>query len=188
MEIIVAIGLFSVVVLIFTGVLTNSHREAAAIREKLALLELQRTLIGSATGINFCAHEFGLNPVNFTFPTTSFPPGGFTLPIQTLAMDAAGDQPIAKVGEPLSSALRVSSIVFSDFIPRGTADYVATLTIATTGGVRPLRPVVASINVRSAVDATGTNLTLTGCNTYGGALGGGIDTEEHCLALGGGPG
>ena len=135
------IGVFGFVAAGAMTLMENSMREMKSVSEKLAKLDLEKTLVTSIkSGKNLCEFAVVTNPAAFTFASAGFPPA--SIPIPGLYMDAAGIDAIVVTGANYSnSSLNIVSMDFSNIVLAGSDKYTAVLTV-NFAGTRSLKPLI----------------------------------------------
>lgn len=112
-EVLVSVGIGAVVMLAFSSMMANQNKETKALRETLASLDLQKTLISVLANGSVCSHLLN-NPTVLTFNSTQLPQTLTpSLPIYSSLPITSSSVPLAKVGElasPLSESMVIKDI------------------------------------------------------------------------------
>lgn len=182
-EIMIGVGILGVVAVGMMTMMVNVARESKAASQKLATLDLIKSLATSITsGKNLCNFAVVTTPAAFTFASAVFPPS--SIPISGLYMDAAGTDAVVVAGTRYSnSSLDIVSMDFSNIVLAGPNRYTAVLTV-NVAGLRSMKPVVTRVMLDTVV--AGSNTSLNGCTTVALSGNGVAPTNQTaCEAAGG---
>lgn len=171
-ELLVAVGILAIIVSGMATMFTNQQKETKALSEKLAALDLEKSVILMTSSQDMCKTFFTNNPTIAQVPTASLPPIALTSPIVSIAnlyTDATSNieylstngASVNNIVSPISSQLRIRSIQIQNIQPFNIGNYKANLVISLQGGVREIKPIVSSILLSST--SAGASTIFTGC-------------------------
>lgn len=184
-EVLIALSLLSIASLAIISLIQNYNRSVLSIEEKLAILDLEKTLVNLSIGKNICEKKFLENPATYTYPLANFP-------IPTVAIDAlylltSDTIPIAEKNSTIQSKnnVIVESIEFENISGSGDS-YFADLIIKFKGTVISRRPLITKVLLSGNI--VGTNLVLTKCMAADNVANknpAAVDNETSCNNIGG---
>lgn len=174
-QVIVAIGITSVLISAMVALTTNQARENRALTEKLAALDLQRSVISTVSDPAICTHivvHGATTTFNASLVNTATPPPPIDLGTILYATATPPGPKIAEVGtiaSPISSSLKVSSIEIADIScvapcdPLLTSSFNAVIRVNfdISQSVRSIAPAMASVILQTT--GAGATKTITGC-------------------------
>lgn len=157
-NVIVATAIIGILVAALTTAIVQGMKENKYLEQKLAVMDLQRTMSSVAPGVNLCALSISKNPN--TFPVASMATASISL--SAISLDAAGTHILASINpDPtITGALRVASIQISQITDLG-GTLVGNMVVSFSSE-RPLKPLTYKMNLQTTV--AGTNHTLVGCS------------------------
>lgn len=189
LQMLIAIGLASILVMIMASMMANQHRETRALQERLGGLELQNALVNVMASGDICM--FVTNPpsgAKLKFNSTLLPAKRPQISVSEIPqMPVAGAPPLVKVGQALTSAgvpLKAKSIDLVILSGSGTkffGQWQIQFAFEKGALVRSLPPVVASVALTADVSSP-TAATITSCQGSDGDGGrGGSGSENGAL-------
>jgi len=158
-EILVGLGLMSVMGLVMANMMQTQHKETLALTEKLAALDFQNFAVSSLASGSACLYALN-NPTPLTFDSTALSPTApqtitLTTPLYTQVVGGTPGPVLAEVGKPASifaKSLVVSAIrlkitggIGDTFSGQWEIQYDATKTI------RTMRPAVISASLKADI-------------------------------------
>ena len=165
-EILVAMGVMSILMLAFTQMMTQQIKQTSALEQTLARLDVERTLSTFLADGSVCKASLETQTFNeAALASTSF--NVSNLPSSThsgaLYLIEANKQASA-----LSGSLKVNTIVYKNIQSTGiTNKYNMDLEVTFTGGIRPLKPLIFKMILNTENSTTAGVKNITGCNTSG---------------------
>ena len=179
-EVLVSLGILSIMVAGMTSYMLSSSREVKALTESLAKLDVEKLLIASLADGAACTAELA-NPglwtpgaLPYTINTTSAATiAGTIINLNTLHAGglAASVVLIDNVNpvSPMSQSLTVNSIEMGNFVSTGVPNqYSADLTVSFKGSVRSLKPIILKKLITTAPSSPGSE-KITACLGAGSA-------------------
>jgi prepilin-type N-terminal cleavage/methylation domain-containing protein len=160
-EVLIGIGIVSIIMMSTTTVFTNMNKESKALSEKLTLNDIKMRLQYAMINQNYCSclvRGRTFNPSSKTFdppfnsgpiPNTYEQPAPIDLntPCIPAGNVAAGDVLVPAVGNKIATtSLEVKSIEATGIQDRGSGNYAGNLEVGFTNTVRSLRNVVVPFN------------------------------------------
>lgn len=167
-EVLVAVGIMSIVALSFATMMSNQQKEAKAVSETLAKLDLEKLLIAALADGSICSFELTQGPTTFdsTLLASATPPV-LTLPSIHAASNAAAPLLVANNAQasPSSNSLTVQSIKFEAITNAGNANqYLADLKISfNSGTVRSIRPIALKMILNTSSASPANAKLITSC-------------------------
>ncbi len=140
-EALVVSGLMLMILFATSSMMINQYRETESLSQKLSVLDLEKLLILNSSANDICANQMSTSPVNYTFPTASFPPPAQQpVALSSLYMSAGSPQLLAAVNQSLTGSgdFKISSIQLTDFAG-SPGNYMAKLDISFVGSIRPIK-------------------------------------------------
>jgi type II secretory pathway pseudopilin PulG len=184
-ELLLVIGLISIVGLGLAQIISNVHQDTAGIQERLAILDLQKTISTLTNGKNLCEKSFTDTPANFTFDVTAFPPAnGVELP--ALFMNVTDADPIAKEAGLITIASGLSTDqIWLKNIQGGGNSFTADLSLSFKGrSIFAKKPISTKVQLNGSISAG--KITLVSCVASSGSGQAGVpSTKPACESVGG---
>lgn len=188
MEVLIAVGLLGIVSMGLVSLIQNSNKSVAAVEEKLAILDLEKTLVSLSIGRNLCSKSFTTSAAYYTYPVATGVPTSISVSALYLSVSDALPLAQASLGLGNNPNLLIKSINIKNILGSGT-NYMGDLTIAfdykkNTTARKDLSTKVILLGTVASGD-----ITLTSCTvndpTAGGGPATGIDNQAACNSIGG---
>jgi len=158
-EVLVAIGLTSILSVFLMTVFENSRKESALLDQKLALTSLKRDLISYGSAQDICKKSF--SETTSSFPTANIPN---EVELSRLYASATSTLKLAEKDKPITpnyTNFKVASIKLKQLQPIGTNIFSGKLIIETVGSKVPFQPIELRVVVKSTT--VGVNTQFEGC-------------------------
>ncbi len=187
-ELLVVVGMMSIIGLGIMTLISNSHKDTALIEERLGILDLHKALTTLTMGKNICESSFTGNQALFTYPLSTFPPVPPAPDIE-LTKILSDTTPIAEVANRQNTiaGLWVEKIKLLNLRSAnpGNTLYTADLVISFTNETNPnhikRKPIATKVILSGTI--VGTNIVLNSCITE--PPNGTPSTHTACEAVGG---
>ncbi|MGZ6440686.1 MAG: PulJ/GspJ family protein [Pseudobdellovibrionaceae bacterium] len=182
-SVMIGMGVMVIMALAFMSMMSTQQKEARAIAEKLASLDLERVIIASFADGSICTAELSdstLNPsAPYTINTSLL--SGYSIHLNAIHAAATPSSPVlVSAGSPVSpliNSLKVSGINFKNFTVASGNKYLAELEISfdQTNLVRSIKPVVAKVII-----GTDASQKINSCMNGGPGASTGVTTIYQC--------
>ena len=184
-EILVAAGMMSIIMLAFTQMFTNQQKATRALSEKLAVLDFQRLMAsiiadGSVCKFDLTDNAIPANPGNPQKFTDTLPTPIPAISLTRLHSSAIGSPPgiFASVGSAWDPYLTVSRINLANISKLAPKQYRAEFQVSFTGGVFPLKAASASVVLQTDGGAANPGKeTIVDCSLGGGSAAGYVSLD-----------
>lgn len=186
-EVMIVLAIMSVAGLGIMSMLQVSYRGTATVNEKLAIMDLTKTLISIADGKNICFNDFNANPMRYTYDLAAFPVSA-PIPLDELYLHSADPSPFVKKGAPLTGQGAVVSDMTLENVTGTGNRFIGDLVVSFGSTLISRQSVRTKVNIQAKIDADTSTISLVGCNTgtsRSASTGNEIDSEGDCEALGG---
>jgi hypothetical protein len=172
-EIVAGLAVLLIGMVAISSALFSLRMQFKALDEKMALVNLSRTIQGELLRKDICSKTMALNAGTFTFPTASFPP---TTPIPLTELYSGSElAPFLQLNQKVagaSSELRLTNVEVK--IRQVDGNYVGDLELKLGGGAGSFAPLRYTVQIATAV--VGGNTIVTGCSPV---------PTNNCSAMGG---
>lgn len=166
-EVLFAVGLISILMAAMVSMAVNQSRELKALSEKMAALDMQKTLTNLTATQDVCEKTIlemvTAGATHFTFPTATPPTATTKLNLNGLYADPTSTTMFVSNGtsfSPVANHLLANDIHLTNFSFNGSV-LLADLVVNFSDFVRAMKPAVTKVRLLTTV--SGANTNILGC-------------------------
>lgn len=181
-EVLISVGLMSIMAIIFTSVLTNYHKSINWLAQKGDAVDLKNQMMSTLNNPTICSCQVNpnltadnSNDSNLSFNSNTTSGAASMNMIRIRSGCGATDPIVAEAGQRLSNGLRVASVTLANLRPAtspATTAWLGDFTVTFDQGSDslPIRPVTMTSRLTLATPYPSTSQIILACSAFSGLV------------------